>query len=185
MNYLNQFVGGQVYNGTPSGIGGRQGSDNPYQDQLNGLLSDPNSFSGTPGLQFALNSGLDGVNRQLAQRGLTGSGNQLAEIMKYGSGLAMQDYGNQVDRLGRLTGQQQQYQLGNKQADNSYTLGLGQNANTAQRNTWDYDLGQQQNALNSSKNLNQYNMDAWSNSINQQNANTNLANSLRRNKPGY
>lgn len=170
MNYLNDYFKQDYFGGTAPQ------ENNPYEKQLQGLLTNPGSFQGTPGFQFAFDTGLEGVNRQLAARGMTGSGNQLAEIMKYGTGLAQQDYGNQVDRLGRFSGQQQQYNLGNKQADNSFTLGVGQNANTAQRNAWDFNLGQNQNEMNAAKNYNQYNLDSWGNSINQQNANTQLGN---------
>jgi hypothetical protein len=48
-----------------------QQSQNPlYQNQLNAMLTNPGSYQGTPGFQFALNTGLDSVNRSnSAQRG--------------------------------------------------------------------------------------------------------------------
>jgi len=117
-----------------------------YENQLKGLLTDPNSFSGTPGFQFALNSGLGSINSSnSAQRG---SGNVLAALTKYGTGLAQQDYGNQRDFLGKMTGQEQQYGLGHEQNANQstdianrYKLGSEANANTRTANDQQFGLG--------------------------------------------
>lgn len=83
-----------------------------YQNRLRRLLDDPDSFEETPGFRFALETGQEGVNRRMAAGGMRGSGNALAALTRYGTGLASQEYGNQVDRLGRLLGQEQQYDLG-------------------------------------------------------------------------
>jgi hypothetical protein len=84
---------------------------------------------------------------------LSGSGNALAELTKYGTGLAQQDYGNTIDRLGKLQGQEQSYDLGFGQNENTATnnqnqfaLGAQRNANDAQKNWWDYDANQTRNA---------------------------------------
>lgn len=144
---------------------------NFYEKQLQGLLSNPNSFQGTPGFQFARDQGLEAATRKLNAGGMGGSGNALAELTRLGTGYAMQDYGNQVDRLGRLTGQQQQFQLGQDQnanqatrntndynlglykTSNDFQLGSEQNAQTAQRDWWNannqnnqFNLGQQRAA---------------------------------------
>jgi len=122
-----------------------------YQKQLDSMLTDPNSFQGTPGFQFALNTGLDSVNRSNSR--MRGSGNALAALTKYGTGLASQNYGNQRDFLGKMVGQEQNYGLGevaNQNAAtrnaNDLTLGLGANANAASRNANDLTLGQGANA---------------------------------------
>lgn len=129
--------------------------DNQYGNLLKQYLTSPGSYNGSAGFKFALDTGLDGVNRKLAAGGMSGSGNALAELTKYGTGLAMQDYGNTLDRLGKLQGQEQQYDVNQVQ-----------NANTAQRNAWDYDLGQTQNALKGQN-------DWWNYNLGQtQNANT-------------
>jgi hypothetical protein len=161
--------------------------DNPYRNQLNSLLTNPNSFNGSPGFQFALNSGMDGVARKFAAMGMGNSGNVLGEMSRYGTGLAQQDYGNSVDRLGRLAGEQDQTDLGNKTADNAYALGQGnlalgnkqadqgfglgmyragndftlgqqQNQNSAQNNFWNYSLGADRNNLAAAENQNNYNL---------------------------
>lgn len=135
--------------------------DNPYQNQLLQLLQNPGSFSGSPGAQYARDQALEGISRSNSRQ--RGSGNVLAALADRSQGMAMQDYGNQRDFLGRMTGQQQQYDLGaeanrltgardannyslgSTRNANDLSLGNAQNANTAQRNAWDYSLGSQQN----------------------------------------
>jgi hypothetical protein len=107
---------------------------NLYSNKLREMLDSPGSFQGTPGFQFARDQGLGAVSRQMS--GQRGSGNALAALTKYGTGVAMQDYGNQVDRLGRLAGQEQQYELGQGQ------LSLGKD-----RLGLDRELGQGQLSL--------------------------------------
>lgn len=106
---------------------------NFYQDQLQGLLKNPQSYSQTPGYQFAFDQGKQALERSQVAKGFGGSGNVLAELMRYGTGMAQQDYGARVDQLGKLSGQEQQYQLG-----------LGQNRNTATANQNQYALGNRQ-----------------------------------------
>lgn len=118
---------------------------NPYKDQLDSLLTNPSGYSGSPGFQFAMDSGMQGVERGMSTQ--RGSGNALAALSKYGTGLAQQDYGAQVDRLGKLSGQEQ-----------SYDLGLGQNQNTATRNANDLTLGNAQNVNNANRNNNDMNL---------------------------
>lgn len=163
--------------------------DNFYGNQLKKYMTDPGSFSGSPGYQFALDQGLNATNR--SNSNIRGSGNALMALQQYGSGLASQDYGSTLDRLGKLVGQEQNYDLGQVQNANTatrnandFTLGQGQlantatrnqndfalgndqNANTAQRNMWDYTLGGQKNANDAQNNFWNYNVNQ------QQNANT-------------
>lgn len=169
-----------------------------YANTLRDLLTDPSSFRGTPGFKFALDSGSDAVARKAAAAGMNQSGNMLGELMRFGTGLASQEYGGMLDRLGRLVGQEQQYDLGqegnrlagvrdanaftlgkdrlaldNKQADqtfglgaaraaNDFTLGQQSNANTAQRNWWDYSLGRDRNNIAESEGRNRNALD-WYN----------------------
>lgn len=136
--------------------------DDFYGNKLKQYMTDPSSYSGSPGFQFALQTGLDGMSRKLAAGGFSGSGNALAELTKYGTGLASQDYGATLDRLGKLQGQEQNYDLGLGQNANQATA----NSNTAQRNAWDYELGGQKNANDAQNNFWNYNVNQ------QQNANT-------------
>ena len=128
-----------------------QYGDGTYGNALRNLITNPGSFQGTPGFQFALNNGMDGIARQAAARGMNNSGNVLGDMTKFGTGLAMQDYGNQIDRLGKLSGQEQ-----------TYDLGMGQNANTATRNANDFTMGTQRNnndfTLGNQRNNNDFNL---------------------------
>lgn len=117
--------------------------DATYGNALRKMVTDPNSFQGTPGFQFALNTGLDSTARGSAASGLRGSGNALAALQQYGTGLAMQDYGNQFSRLAQAAGQEQGYDLGQgKLALGQQQLGLDQ-----QRLGLDTELGRGQLAL--------------------------------------
>ena len=77
---------------------------NPYQARLNALLDNPDSIANTGVYKFALGQGQEAVNRNLAAKGLLKSGNRLAELTKFGQGLASQQYGSEADRLSKLYG---------------------------------------------------------------------------------
>jgi hypothetical protein len=59
-----------------------------------------NAFQAGPGYQFALDQGLQALNRNAASRGMLASGNNTQDILKYSQGLANQEYGNWLNRLG-------------------------------------------------------------------------------------
>lgn len=102
-------------------------------NRLRQLMTDPSSFKGTPGYQFGLDAGLQAFDRRnSAVRGTPGAA---LEAMKYATGYAQQDYGNEFNRLAQVMGQ-----------DQSYDLGQGQNANAATRNANDLALGHESNA---------------------------------------
>jgi hypothetical protein len=61
-----------------------------------------NNFRNTPGYEFARDQGLDAINRTAAARGMLAGGNTSADLMKYGTGLADQTYGNYLTRLNPL-----------------------------------------------------------------------------------
>lgn len=164
---------------------------NPYKNQLDALLTDPSSFQGTSGFAFARDSGNDAIARKYAAMGMGASGNVLGEMGKFTTGLATQDYGNQVDRLGRLAGQEDQTQLGqgnlalgNKtadqnfglgltRADNDYTLGAQSNNNTASRNWMDYALGRDRNNIDATNGANTFAINNGRNQIDAYGAVTN------------
>lgn len=58
------------------------------------------AFQAGPGYQFALDQGLEALNRNAASRGMLSSGNNTQDIIKYSQGLANQEYGNYLNRLG-------------------------------------------------------------------------------------
>lgn len=118
----------------------------PAVNRLRELIDNPGSFTGTPGYMFARDQAL-----QAAERGMSrtrGSGNALAELTRLGAGYAAQDYGNEVDRLGRIAGQDQQYELGQEQnriastrASNDYSLGIRNADNNRRASDQSYGLG--------------------------------------------
>lgn len=59
-----------------------------------------NAFQSGPGYQFALDQGLQAIDRNAASRGMLSSGNNTQDILKYSQGLANQEYGNWQNRLG-------------------------------------------------------------------------------------
>lgn len=77
-----------------------------YSSMLSGYVKDPNSFTTDPGYQFQLNQGLEDVQRRMSAAGLGVSGNQMAALQNYGSGLAAQQYNTRVGQLSGLSGQQ-------------------------------------------------------------------------------
>jgi hypothetical protein len=58
------------------------------------------AFRAGPGYQFALDQGLQALNRNAASRGMLASGNNTQDILRFSQGLANQEYGNWLNRLG-------------------------------------------------------------------------------------
>lgn len=75
-----------------------------YTMQLSDLMRDPSSIAETPAYQFAFDQGAEAINRNLAAKGLRGSGQRLAELTKFGQGLASQQFFNMADLLGKQSG---------------------------------------------------------------------------------
>lgn len=61
-----------------------------------------NSFQAGPGYQFQLDQGNDAINRRRAAAGMLNSGNADIDALKFGQGLANQEYGNWQSKLGGL-----------------------------------------------------------------------------------
>ena len=95
--------------GMGSGSGGGVGKPvyvdtaGAYRTRLNSLMDNPDSIANTGAYKFAFQQGNEAVNRNLAARGLLKSGNRLAELTKFGQGLASQQYGAEFDRMANLT----------------------------------------------------------------------------------
>lgn len=92
-------------------------ANNEYETRLRQLLQDPNSIADTGAYKFALGQGQQALERSMAAKGMSGSGNTLAELLKYGQGMASQQYNTEANRLAQLTGQQNQYILGQRGAN--------------------------------------------------------------------
>jgi hypothetical protein len=69
-----------------------------YQNSLRSLMSNPGEFSSSPVYKFAYDQGLNALQR----KGSVRSGNKLAELMKYGQGMASQLYFPQANLLSNL-----------------------------------------------------------------------------------
>lgn len=84
---------------TQNAVGGEQQANQKYQR----LLNDPNAVNQTAGYKFALDQGTQAIDRSAAAKGMTNSGNVLAELAKYGqgvaSGLYQQELGNQQQNI--------------------------------------------------------------------------------------
>lgn len=66
---------------------------------LNNLIQDPGSVRSLPGYQFAQQEGSRAIDRSAAARGMDQSGRTLKDLNRFGTGLADQTYGNQLQRL--------------------------------------------------------------------------------------
>jgi hypothetical protein len=92
-NYYDPYT--QATSGAPQmqanalGLGGAAGNE-----------AATNAFQAGPGYQFALDQGLEALNRNAASRGMLSSGNNTQDILRYSQGLANQEYGNWLNRLG-------------------------------------------------------------------------------------
>jgi hypothetical protein len=74
-----------------------------YQNQLQQMMT--GQFTPQdPSYAFRLGEGQQALERSAAAKGMLGSGNILAELQKYGQGMASQEYQNQYNRLLPLTG---------------------------------------------------------------------------------
>lgn len=74
-------------------------------NQLQQLLSNPSNLSGLPGYQFAQDQGVQALDRSAASRGMLNSGRSQKDLLRFGTGLADQTYGNQLQRLLGAAGQ--------------------------------------------------------------------------------
>lgn len=103
--YLDQAVGAF----TPlSDLASKYGAGTSlYLDALgangaDGSARASSAFQTSPGYQFNLEQGLEGINRRRAAGGMLDSGNADIDAMKYASGLASGEYSNWLNNLSGL-----------------------------------------------------------------------------------
>jgi len=65
------------------------------------------AFEESPGVQFAREQGLRGVESEAAVTGGLGGGQRLRELTKFSQGLALQDFRNQFNQLGATSAGEQ------------------------------------------------------------------------------
>lgn len=94
---------------------------NEYANKLKALMANPDSIQNTGAYQFQYNQGQQALERSAAAKGMSGSGNVLAELMKYGQGQASQAYDTEANRLAALAGNENQFILGKMGAANTET----------------------------------------------------------------
>lgn len=105
--------------------------------QMQALNSgDFSSFKQSPDYQFSFDQGLQGLDRSAAARGSLYSGGHSADLMKFGEGLASQNYNQYYNRLASMAGQGQTTasglgQLGQQYANNVGQIGMNQANNMA------------------------------------------------------
>jgi hypothetical protein len=99
------------------------------QDQYENVIQDPNKYIESPGYNWLLKQGVDAIDRGAAARGKLDSGENQKDLMRFGQGLASQDYANYVNRLGTLLDQY------------TRTSQMGQNA-ISQMNKYEFDAAQ-------------------------------------------
>ena len=75
-----------------------------YADQLNALMTNPSLTMSTPGYQFGLGQGLQGINRVSAKAGQNFSGNTAIALNNYAQNYGLSSYDTQVNRLAGLAG---------------------------------------------------------------------------------
>lgn len=102
------------------------------------LLERPSAIQSTPGYQYALEQGNQAINRSAAAKGMLNSGNVLAELAKFGQGMASQNYQQQLQNQQQAV--QQEMSQANALADlmrgaQQFGLSSGYYANP-QGSTW-------------------------------------------------
>jgi hypothetical protein len=146
-NYLTQGAGNAAGALTAGGgayaplsaLAGQYGKGaNLYADAVgvNGAAGNANAtsaFQAGPGYQFALDQGLNSINRAANARGMANSGNTDTDALKYGTGLANQTYQQWLGNLAPYNQMQLQAtqgaaagNQGNNQALAGIYSGLGQ-----------------------------------------------------------
>jgi hypothetical protein len=88
------------------GQGASQGGANSTVYQMQSLLSGgpqaAEALQNTPGYQFQMQQGVGAIDRSAAAGGSLGSGEEMAQLMQYGQGLASTSLNQQVGNLNTL-----------------------------------------------------------------------------------
>lgn len=74
-----------------------------YADTLENYYKNPGSFTGNPAYQFSRDEALNAAQRAGAARGMNMSGNLLTELQNRASGLASQNWNQEVQNLNNLS----------------------------------------------------------------------------------
>jgi hypothetical protein len=104
------------------------------EQRLAALLDDPDSIQQSAAYKFRVGQGQEAIQRQMAAKGMLGSGNRLMELTKYGQDMGSQEYDAQASRLQNLLGTYSQSWLGDKNANTGKFQAQAGAWNTAQGN---------------------------------------------------
>jgi hypothetical protein len=96
-----------------------------YAAQLSNLMNNPQSVTQTPGYQFNLAQGLQGLQAQQAAQGRLVSGGALIQGQQFGQNLASQTYNQQLQTLAQLSGATQSPASGATAQGNLMASNLG------------------------------------------------------------
>jgi len=80
-------------------------SRNLANTQLQSLMQNPGQMQNDPSYQWAVQQGQQGIDRSLAAKHQTASGNALTELTQWGQGLASQQYNNRLGQLSNMASQ--------------------------------------------------------------------------------
>lgn len=125
------------------GAGGATLRANPFEGRLMNLLNDPSSLANDPGYKFEMEQGQQALARSAAAKGMTGSGNTLAELLRQGQGFASMKRGQEIDRLGGL--------MQGRDQTNANLYGTDVGAATSRYGT---DIGSQTSMWNTAQKIN-------------------------------
>ena len=103
---------------TWAAMAGASGGSNYYENRLKSLMENPNSIQNSGAYRFAFDQGQQAIERSAAAKGMLNSGNILAELARYGQGMASQQYDKEADRLGQFAMQKEANDI-NRSAANS------------------------------------------------------------------
>jgi len=67
-----------------------------------GAIMDPSQYKESPGYEWLRQQGIEAINRAASGRGTLHSGKTSKDLVSYGQGLALQDYGGYLGRLKSL-----------------------------------------------------------------------------------
>lgn len=94
---MGRLENGSDFSSYQTGVTNSLASQNQANQQYQDLLKDPSKVQQTAGYQFALDQGNQAINRSAAAKGMSNSGGILAELAKYGQGMASQQYQQQLN----------------------------------------------------------------------------------------
>jgi len=94
----------------------------PYLQAYQNLITNPASVAETPQYKFAMEQGQQAIERGAAAKGMLNSGNVLAELEKYGSGLAGQQVGQQANLLSNALRGAESFGIGSNYYQNAQNI---------------------------------------------------------------